>query len=67
MNPFNRKPRTRHYLLGGMIHKDKKMTQLMLKNDSVRAILQPGEIVIPKLYSYEIKKYIKTRNLNIPL
>lgn len=56
---FNLKP---HLLRGGAkISKKKRMNAYQRSNDSVRAILQPGELVIP------VKYYQKEKKRKIPL
>jgi len=49
---FNpRKPRC--YLTGGAVSKSNNMTRRQLQNDSVLAVLQPGEAVIPVKYYHK--------------
>lgn len=40
----------RHMRRGGRVQRAKGMTRRQLTHDSVLAVLQPGEIVIPKTY-----------------
>lgn len=52
--PYNVKP---HLLKNGArITKKRNMSQYQQNNDSVRAILQPGELVIPVKYFQKDKK-----------
>jgi hypothetical protein len=43
---FNKTPR-KYDLVGGYVKKHPDMTRQQLNNDSVKAILMPGELVIP--------------------
>jgi hypothetical protein len=57
--PYNLKP---HVLKrGARISRKRNMTTYQKNNDSVRAILQPGELVIP------VKYYQKEKKRKIPL
>lgn len=57
--PYNIKP---HILKrGARISRKRGMTRYQRNNDSVRAILQPGELVIP------VKYYQKEKKRKIPL
>lgn len=57
--PYNLKP---HLLKkGGRVSHKRNMNAYQRNNDSVRAILQPGELVIP------VKYYQKSKKRSIPL
>ena len=58
--------RARNYLNGGYVSKQKNMTLKQLQNDSVRAMLRPGEMVIPVVYTKLITKYLKKKNIKLP-
>lgn len=49
------KPRD-FYADGGYVVPSKNMTRNQLSHDSVMAVLQPGEIVVPKRYYQRSKK-----------
>jgi len=63
---FNDKFRTRYYKFGGLVKANKNMTKEQLENDSVKAILQPNEIVIPVKYADRVAKMLKEANINLP-
>ena len=42
------------------------MTLKQLQNDSISAILKPGEIVIPTQYTKLITKYLKKKHIKLP-
>jgi hypothetical protein len=42
------------------------MSLQQIRNDSVHAILQPGEIVIPKRLAPRIKRYLRTNKIRLP-
>ena len=52
--PYNKKPR--FFTVGGRVTKRRGMSTYQKTHDSVRAILMPGEIVIPKYYQKNKKK-----------
>lgn len=66
MLPFNKKFRTRYYFHGGKIEPHPKMNKKMLTVDSVKAILQPGEIVIPVKHAKSVSKMLKNANIKLP-
>ena len=61
---FNNKPRM--FFNGGNVKKTGVMTRKQLNNDSVRAILQVGEMVIPKKYTNLITGYLKKQHIKLP-
>lgn len=74
-NAFNLKPRLMEG--GGRVTHKRGMTSYQRNNDSVRAILQPGEVVIPVKYYQKSKKksinlaadvlaYLKKKNVKLP-
>ena len=63
---FNKKYRTRYYRFGGKVKAHHKMTRQQLENDSVKAILQPNEIVIPVKYADRVAKMLKKANIKLP-
>ena len=65
MVPYNKKFRTRYYFNGGKITA-KNMSKEMKSRDAVKAILQAGEIVIPKVYAKAVTKLLRTNNIKLP-
>lgn len=63
---FNNKYRTRYYRFGGKVTPHKNMTKEQLENDSVKAILQPNEIVIPVKYADRVAKILKKEGIKLP-
>lgn len=63
---FNNKYRTRLYKFGGKVTAHKNMTKEQLENDSVKAILQPNEIVIPVKYADRVAKLLKKEGIKLP-
>jgi hypothetical protein len=66
---YNYKPR--HFLKGGFVKSKPNMTKKQLNNDSVLAILQPNEIVIPVKHkgqplANQIKRYLINNNIYLP-
>ena len=53
-NPHN--PRTNVYMKGGVVYPGRNMTAKQLSHDSVMAVLQPGELVIPKRFYQRSKR-----------
>ena len=66
MLPFNKKFRTRYYYEGGKILPHIKMNKKHLSADSVRAILQPGEIVIPVKHAKKVATLLRTNGVKLP-
>jgi hypothetical protein len=61
----------RNFLNGGYVEPHEKMTRKQLSKDSILAILQPREIVIPVKYkgrplAKQIKKYLIKNNIKLP-
>ncbi len=56
IKPYNNRPR--EFEGGGAVLGHKRMTRRQRENDSVRAILQPGEVVIPKKFYQKGKRPI---------
>ena len=61
----------RNFLNGGYVEPRENMTRRQLNKDSVLAILQPNEIVIPVKYNGKplakrIKKYLINNNIKLP-
>lgn len=61
---YNNRPRL--FRFGGGVYKTKNMSQRQLNNDSVRAILMPGEIVIPTKHANKVAKFLKKENIKLP-
>jgi hypothetical protein len=61
---FNNKPRL--FVGGGNVVKTGVMTRKQLNNDSVRAILQVGEMVIPKKHAKLVTNFLKKQNIKLP-
>lgn len=56
---------------GGHVYPKPNMSRRQLNNDSVLAILQPNEIVIPIKYkninlAQKVEKYLKKNNIYLP-
>lgn len=51
---------------GGFVYRAPKMSLRQIRNDSVHAILQPGEIVIPKRLAPRIKGYLRANKIRLP-
>jgi hypothetical protein len=51
---------------GGFVYRAPKMSLKQIRNDSVHAILQPGEIVIPKRLAPRIKRYLHANKIRLP-
>lgn len=71
--PYNKKPR--FMFTGGRVKSKAGMTRYQKTHDSVRAILMPGEIVIPKYYqknkkkrnlAKEIESYLRKEKVILP-
>jgi hypothetical protein len=60
---FNAKPRKLYE--GGRVTKRRSMTASQLKGDSVRALLQPGELVIPVTHFQKGRKPVKLADLTV--
>lgn len=63
--------RPRNYRNGGYVYPKNNMTHKQLNNDSVLAILQPNEVVIPVMYkdiklAKHIEEYLKNNNIYLP-
>lgn len=63
--------RERNYANGGKVYKGKNMTMKQVKNDSVKAILMPNELVIPvfhkgKPLASKIERLLKNNNIYLP-
>jgi len=61
----------RNFLNGGYVEPRQNMTRRQLNKDSVLAILQPGEIVLPVKYKGQqlakrMKKYLIKNNIKLP-
>jgi len=74
VGPYNNKPRNLKFAGGRITHK-RGMTRYQHNNDSVRALLMPGEIVIPKFYQKnkrkinlagQVEQYLKKRKVILP-
>ena len=62
---YNVKPRLQYFFNGGKIV-EKKQPNYMNNKDSVRAILQVGEIVIPKKHANSVVKMLKNKGIKLP-
>jgi hypothetical protein len=51
---------------GGYVHKTKSTTKTQAANDSVLAVLTPGELVIPKKHTRKIQSYLRKRRIRLP-
>jgi Cft2 family RNA processing exonuclease len=65
MKLFNKHP-IRYDYYGGRVHRRKRMTRKQLSSDSVRAILQPGEIVIPVKHAGRVARMLKRSKIKLP-
>ncbi len=66
VHPFNAKPR-RYDKTGGFVKRHHNMTYAQLHGgDSVRALLMPGEIVIPLKHVRTVKTFLKRRKIKLP-
>jgi len=66
-NPY----RPRNYMEGGYVYSSPTMTEKQLNNDSVVAVLRPGEIVIPvKHKGYNLarktEKWLRSQKIILP-
>lgn len=72
--PYNKKPLCMQS--GARVSAKRGMTGYQKRNDSVHALLMPGEIVIPKYYqkskkkrialANQVEKYLKRQQINLP-
>lgn len=63
---FNpRRPRI-FYKFGGVVKQSPRMSKSQIGNDSVLAILQPNEIVIPVKHAKMVTKMLKQKNIKLP-
>jgi hypothetical protein len=62
--PFNRK--YRNYIAGGYAKPSRKMSKAQLQHDSLRAMLQPGEIIIPRKYVRRVARMLHRAHINLP-
>lgn len=51
---------------GGYVRKTKKTTKTQAANDSILAVLTPGELVIPKKHTHKVMAYLRRRNIRLP-
>ena len=58
--------RPRRLEQGGFVYRAPKMSLRQIRNDSVAAVLQPGEIVIPKRLAPRIRKFLKAKRIRLP-
>ena len=65
MKLFNKRAWNYQYS-GGKVRRVKRMTKSQLTNDSVRAILTPGEIVIPLKYAKRVQRILKREGIKLP-
>jgi hypothetical protein len=65
MKYYNKRPWNFVYS-GGKVRRTKRMTKAQLSHDSVRAILMPGEIVIPTKYAKRVALMLKRSNIHLP-
>ena len=56
----------RNFLNGGYVEPRSNMTRRQKTSDSILAMLQPGEIVIPVKHAKNIKKYLIKKNIILP-
>lgn len=66
---FNSKPR--FYKKGGYIELEPTMTRSQRDNDSIQAILQAGELIIPRKFNGislvpKVIKFLKKNNIHLP-
>lgn len=66
-NPY--KPR--NYMNGGYVYSTPTMTQKQLNNDSVIAVLRPGEVVIPVKHkghnlAHRVQNWLRNQNITLP-
>lgn len=65
VHPFNAKPR-QYDKTGGFVKRHHNMTYAQLHGDSVKAMVMPGEIVIPLKYTRQVKRYLKRSKIKLP-
>jgi hypothetical protein len=65
VHPFNAKPRT-YDKTGGFVKRHHNMTYAQLHGDSVKAMVMPGEIVIPVKYTRKVKAFLVRRKIKLP-
>lgn len=58
--------KARNYMRGGSVTGSLGMTQGQLRGDSVRALLTPGEIVIPVKHARRVSSYLRSKNIKLP-
>jgi hypothetical protein len=61
---FNKKPR--NLIIGGSVYGHKNLTKRQLDNDSIKAFLQVGEIVIPKKHARKVEKFLDKEGIKLP-
>lgn len=67
---FNKyKPRDLRY--GGYVYSSPTMTQKQLDNDSVIAVLRPGELVVPLKHkghnlAHKVQNWLRSQNITLP-
>lgn len=67
---FNpRSPRDLRY--GGYVYEGKGMTQKQLNNDSVIAVLRPGELVVPLKHkgynlAHKVQNWLRSKDIRLP-
>lgn len=75
VHPFNAKPRTydktggfvkRYARDRGAMKRHHNMTYAQLHGDSVKAMVMPGEIVIPVKYTRKVKAFLVRRKIKLP-
>lgn len=64
VKPYNKK--FRNYTAGGYAARSPGMHKAQLKHDSIRAMLTPGEIIIPLKYAKKVAKLLKKSKIRLP-
>lgn len=65
VHPFNAKPRY-YDKTGGFVKRHSNMTYAQLHGDSVKAMVMPGEIVIPVKHTRQVKAFLDRRKIKLP-
>ena len=66
-NPYN----PRNFMNGGYVYSTPTMTQSQMNNDSVIAVLRPGEVVIPVKHkghnlAHKVRNWLTSQNITLP-
>jgi hypothetical protein len=59
---YNKKPRRKK----GYVYTTKNMPRKLRRGDHVAAILEVGELVVPKRHTRTVTRFLKSRNIRLP-